>query len=185
MIILSGADLVLPDRLLGPGTLVIEADRITEVRPGTAAACPGADHVDLRGFYVVPGFIDVHVHGVDGADVLDGPRRDSGHRRAAAAFRRDSLLPDHDCLCARTASSGARGRRAARVWRRRNARRVSSRRPPREQLPQPRVSGRAAGRLPAPAARSRSAARPAAPRPTSAAPTSPPRSNERPRTSPS
>ncbi len=73
MIILSGADLVLPDRVLGPATLVIEGDRIAEVRPGVVATFPGADHADLRGLYVVPGFIDVHVHGVGGADALDGP----------------------------------------------------------------------------------------------------------------
>ncbi|MBE3131945.1 MAG: N-acetylglucosamine-6-phosphate deacetylase, partial [Acidobacteria bacterium] len=73
MIILSGADLVLPDRLLGPGTLVIEGTRIIEVRPGTVATFPGADHVNLRDCCVVPGFIDIHVHGIDGHDVLDGP----------------------------------------------------------------------------------------------------------------
>jgi N-acetylglucosamine-6-phosphate deacetylase len=81
MIILSGADLVLPGRVLGPGTLVIEGERITEVRPGTLAPQPQAAHVDLHGCYVVPGFIDVHVHGIDGRDVLDGP----GAIRAIAA----------------------------------------------------------------------------------------------------
>jgi N-acetylglucosamine-6-phosphate deacetylase len=73
MIVLSGADLVLPDRLLGPGSLVIDGDRIVEVKPGTVAASPGDLHVDLHGHYVVPGFIDVHVHGVQGLDSLDGP----------------------------------------------------------------------------------------------------------------
>jgi N-acetylglucosamine-6-phosphate deacetylase len=81
MIILSGADLVLPGRVLGPGTLVIEGERITEVRPGTLAPQPQAAHVDLHGSYVVPGFIDVHVHGIDGRDVLDG----EGAIRAIAA----------------------------------------------------------------------------------------------------
>jgi N-acetylglucosamine-6-phosphate deacetylase len=77
MILLSGADLVLPDRVLGGGTLVIEGDRIADVRASgadlpfegdsdSALRFPFADH------YIVPGFIDVHVHGIEGTDALDG-----------------------------------------------------------------------------------------------------------------
>jgi N-acetylglucosamine-6-phosphate deacetylase len=72
MIILSGAALVLPDRVMGPGAIVIEGDRIVDVRSGTVPPAPPAIHVDLAGCYVVPGFIDIHVHGIDGHDVLDG-----------------------------------------------------------------------------------------------------------------
>jgi N-acetylglucosamine-6-phosphate deacetylase len=63
VIVLSGADLVLPDRIVPAGTLVIEGDRIADIRSdGTAG---------LRGHTIVPGLIDVHVHGVDGVDSLD------------------------------------------------------------------------------------------------------------------
>jgi N-acetylglucosamine-6-phosphate deacetylase len=62
VIVLSGADLVLPDRVLSPGTLVIEGDRISDIVPGGAA---------LYGHVVVPGLIDVHVHGVQGVDAFD------------------------------------------------------------------------------------------------------------------
>ena len=65
MIVLSGAELVLPDRILSPGTLVIDGDRIGDIRSGGDSA--GAFH----GHYIVPGLIDVHVHGVDGVDSLD------------------------------------------------------------------------------------------------------------------
>jgi len=71
MILLSGADLVLPERVVS-GTLVLEGDRITDVVTGTRPAPPGVLHVDLSNHYIVPGFIDVHVHGVDGHDALDG-----------------------------------------------------------------------------------------------------------------
>jgi N-acetylglucosamine-6-phosphate deacetylase len=71
MIVLSGADLVLPDRIISPGTLTIEGDRIADIRPGTA---PGGQVLALAGHYVLPGFIDVHVHGVDGIDTLDAGR---------------------------------------------------------------------------------------------------------------
>lgn len=74
MIRLSGADLVLPGRVVA-GTLVVDGDRIVEVIPGDVPADDGS-RLDL-GFsftdhYVVPGFIDVHVHGVEGTDSLDG-----------------------------------------------------------------------------------------------------------------
>ena len=65
MIVLSGAELVLPDRILTPGTLVLDGDRIVEIRQGTH---PGAGV--FQGHYIVPGFIDVHVHGADGVDTL-------------------------------------------------------------------------------------------------------------------
>ena len=70
MIVLSGAALVLPDRVLTAGTLVIEDGRITEIRPD-AAAPHGASSFAFHGHYIVPGFIDVHVHGVDGVDSQD------------------------------------------------------------------------------------------------------------------
>jgi N-acetylglucosamine-6-phosphate deacetylase len=72
MIVLSGADLVLPDRILSPGTLVIDGDRIADIRPGAAGGPPAASFA-FHGHSIVPGFIDVHVHGVDGVDTLDGP----------------------------------------------------------------------------------------------------------------
>jgi N-acetylglucosamine-6-phosphate deacetylase len=72
MIVLSGADVVLPDRVLTPGTLVVDGDRIVDVRRGSSFA-GGHPHplFAFRGHYIVPGFIDVHLHGVDGVDVLD------------------------------------------------------------------------------------------------------------------
>lgn len=71
MILLSGADVVLPDRVFGPATLAIDGDRIAEVAAGTRRGGEGAVHVDLTNHYIVPGFIDVHVHGVEGTDTLE------------------------------------------------------------------------------------------------------------------
>ena len=71
MIVLSGADLVLSDGIRSPGTLVLEDDRIVDVVAGTRPGGAGVQHFDLAGHVIVPGFIDVHVHGVDGADTLD------------------------------------------------------------------------------------------------------------------
>jgi N-acetylglucosamine-6-phosphate deacetylase len=70
MIQLSDVSVVLPDRILSAGTVVVDGDRIVDVsvRSGPATS----SHFRLPGHYVVPGFIDVHVHGVDGSDALEG-----------------------------------------------------------------------------------------------------------------
>jgi N-acetylglucosamine-6-phosphate deacetylase len=72
MILLCDADVVLPDRLLSPGTVVMEGDRIIDVLTDAPAAASGDVRFDLRSHSIVPGFIDVHVHGVEGTDTLDG-----------------------------------------------------------------------------------------------------------------
>ena len=71
MIFLSDADVVLPDRVLSPATIVIEGDRIVDIRSDAPARSVSDVHFDLRNHTVVPGFVDVHVHGVEGTDTLD------------------------------------------------------------------------------------------------------------------
>jgi N-acetylglucosamine-6-phosphate deacetylase len=66
----SGATIVLPDRVLSPGSIVIEGDRIVEVTAGARPRRDGVAHFDYSGHVIVPGFIDVHVHGVEGFDTL-------------------------------------------------------------------------------------------------------------------
>jgi len=68
MIRLAGAAIVQPHGILDPGTLTVEGDRIVAVTAGDA----GGDARDLRRRIIVPGFVDVHVHGVRGVDSLDG-----------------------------------------------------------------------------------------------------------------
>jgi N-acetylglucosamine-6-phosphate deacetylase len=71
MIVVSGGDVVLPDRVQERGSVVVDGDTITAVestRPAPAAATV----VDASNCFVVPGFIDVHVHGIAGNDTLDG-----------------------------------------------------------------------------------------------------------------
>jgi len=71
VIVLAKGDVVLPDRVLSEGTIVIDAGRIAVIEPG--AVDPGrATTIDASDCYIVPGFIDVHVHGVEGHDTLDG-----------------------------------------------------------------------------------------------------------------
>lgn len=70
---LSGASLVLPDRIEAGSTLVIEGGRIADILTGPRDVATGEVRVHVPGGVVVPGFIDVHVHGVLGRDVMDGP----------------------------------------------------------------------------------------------------------------
>ena len=70
--LLTGADLVLPDRVAANHTLVIEDGRIAEISSGLRTVSAGERRVDLTGHVIVPGFIDLHVHGTLGRDVQDG-----------------------------------------------------------------------------------------------------------------
>jgi N-acetylglucosamine-6-phosphate deacetylase len=73
-LILSGADVILPDRLLSPGTVIVEDGRVTEIETGARAAGSAGSRggfVDLHGQTLAAGFIDVHVHGVEGFDTLE------------------------------------------------------------------------------------------------------------------
>jgi N-acetylglucosamine-6-phosphate deacetylase len=71
MIVLSGGDIVLPDRLLTSASLIIDGDRIVAVE-NTQRTPSAASVIDARESFVVPGFVDVHVHGIEGHDSLDG-----------------------------------------------------------------------------------------------------------------
>lgn len=72
-LVLAGADLVLPDRVQQGAMLIIEDGRIAEIVPRTIPTGSAVRRLDLHGHLVVPGFVDVHVHGVEGIDTQDGP----------------------------------------------------------------------------------------------------------------
>ena len=61
------ATLILPDRVIEDGHLIIEAGKIVSIGEG-----PLDEAVSLEGKMVFPGFIDMHIHGADGADFMDG-----------------------------------------------------------------------------------------------------------------
>ncbi|MCX4690333.1 N-acetylglucosamine-6-phosphate deacetylase [Kitasatospora purpeofusca] len=67
LLALSGARLVLPGGVVENGRLAVEGERIAGLG-GTAT--PG--DLDLTGYTVVPGFVDLHVHGGGGASYASG-----------------------------------------------------------------------------------------------------------------
>jgi N-acetylglucosamine-6-phosphate deacetylase len=69
--ILSNARLILHDAVVDRGSLVIGDDgRIAEIVHAAIPPSSNAEWHDLTGRILAPGFIDVHVHGVEGADTL-------------------------------------------------------------------------------------------------------------------
>ena len=84
MVVYSGARIVTSDGVLSPGWIAIEGGRITGLGEGDPAGT--APVTDLGGQWVLPGFVDIHVHGGGGASFTEGGADDA--RRAAAFHRR-------------------------------------------------------------------------------------------------
>jgi N-acetylglucosamine-6-phosphate deacetylase len=62
-----------PMRKYSPGRILIEGKSIREVGPADNVTIPeGTLRLDCLRLAVVPGFIDPHIHGAGGADVMDG-----------------------------------------------------------------------------------------------------------------
>src|SRR3974390_3089159 len=61
--------LILPEALLRGAFLACENGLITSVG---FKEPKGDEIIDLEGQYLTPGFVDLHVHGGDGADFMDG-----------------------------------------------------------------------------------------------------------------
>ena len=92
MIVLSGAEVVLPDRVLSPGTVVVDEGLIVDVKP-SGSAPGGTSNFAFHGHYIVPGFIDVHVHGVEGVDTLGGETPVAGIARRLPKFGVTAFCP--------------------------------------------------------------------------------------------
>lgn len=70
--ILFNGRVICRDCILEQGGLVVEDGRITRVFTGSFAPAPSDKLIDAEGRYLSPGFIDTHIHGGGGADVMDG-----------------------------------------------------------------------------------------------------------------
>ena len=69
------ATLVLPDALLPNGSLAIVDGRLAAVGSEVDLRSWSGPTLDAQGHFVAPGFIDIHVHGGDNADFMDGTRQ--------------------------------------------------------------------------------------------------------------
>lgn len=90
-----GGTIILDDRLLPGAHVDIAGARIAAITSGSEAPpAAGATTIDLEGGYLAPGFVDVHVHGGDGSDFMDGTEEAfTTVCRAHARHGTTSLLP--------------------------------------------------------------------------------------------
>ena len=66
------ATVILPDRLIPGGAIHIENGRLATIGPQHELAPWTGPAIDAAGQFAAPGFVDVHVHGGDSADFMDG-----------------------------------------------------------------------------------------------------------------
>jgi N-acetylglucosamine-6-phosphate deacetylase len=85
--LLTGGRVVTPEGVLSPGWIRVAGNLIDAVGPGTATPplLSELPVTDLHGHWVLPGFVDLHVHGGGGTSFTAGPADDA---RQAAAFHR-------------------------------------------------------------------------------------------------
>ena len=72
VVVIHNGTVLTPFDEIRDGVVVVQGARILSVgRRGELQEPPGAMVIDAGGDYIVPGLIDIHVHGSKGADVMD------------------------------------------------------------------------------------------------------------------
>lgn len=72
-----GGNVVLPDKVIEDGCVLVRDDRVEEVGERTeVSAPPNAEVIDAKGCTISPGFVDIHVHGGGGSDFSDATGED-------------------------------------------------------------------------------------------------------------
>lgn len=70
MLILKNAKIVNNNFHFINADLEINNEKVAEIKPGLT----GENEIDLTGFVIVPGFVDIHIHGCAGADTSDADK---------------------------------------------------------------------------------------------------------------
>lgn len=70
--LISGGTILTPSESLTDHSLIIDGSRIESIQPGTIDLSNSCDRViDASGCWVIPGLIDLHIHGANGHDTMD------------------------------------------------------------------------------------------------------------------
>ncbi|GAA3488754.1 MULTISPECIES: N-acetylglucosamine-6-phosphate deacetylase [Streptomyces] len=105
--VLTGAKVVLPTGTVDGGRVIVDGTRIAGALPDSAA--PAAPARDLSGHWIVPGFVDMHVHGGGGASFTSGTPEEvltavGTHRRhGTTTMVASTVTEDMDVLADRAA----------------------------------------------------------------------------------
>ncbi len=73
-LLIENARIITPTAVWNPGWMLIEDRRIRWMAPGTPPDFPDGQvtaHIDAGGSRLLPGFIDIHVHGAAGYELMD------------------------------------------------------------------------------------------------------------------
>jgi N-acetylglucosamine-6-phosphate deacetylase len=70
-LLLRDATVVLPDRTMENALIIVERGFISSIEVSGVGGPVDAEIIDLSDLTVLPGFIDVHIHGAGGIDVMD------------------------------------------------------------------------------------------------------------------
>ncbi|MBN1835999.1 MAG: N-acetylglucosamine-6-phosphate deacetylase [Spirochaetales bacterium] len=122
--LITGARVITPAGEIAPGEILMEGEKILSVGPAGPSPGPADRVLEVPGMIAAPGFLDVHVQGAGGSDVLDAeaagmerisatcarfgvtgflattvyrPGKDNRHLAVAAAAS-GRKLPGADCL---------------------------------------------------------------------------------------
>ena len=66
----TNARIILPDRIIEPGIITMSNGRISSIDADHNRQTQSPDVVNVRGATIFPGFIDAHIHGAVGVDVM-------------------------------------------------------------------------------------------------------------------
>ena len=93
-LVLQSGDIVQPDGILRKGTVIIEDGTISSVMHSSEYHSHESDTtIQCDGYFVCPGFIDIHIQGGGGFSVVDGAEESiEGMARAHAAHGTTGLL---------------------------------------------------------------------------------------------
>lgn len=96
-----------PTRIIANGVVLIDGERLIDVGSTAQVTIPeAAERIDALGHLVCPGFVDIHLHGGDGADCGDGSIE------AVRVVARRHLRAGTTCFLATTATAPL-----DRIWR--------------------------------------------------------------------
>src|ERR1700691_1744832 len=74
--VIHAGRILTPDEEISDGVIIVEGSRITGVGHRDEMRVPtGATDYVAAGLTVVPGFVDLHIHGAGGHDVMEGDAR--------------------------------------------------------------------------------------------------------------